>query len=193
MYREYIKYFIGFLVTIGLIIVVIILLFGGGNDTKQTGSTDTKKLTDISDTDSKVRMTIAGNVRATQEYFEIQITSDSSSNNIQILQGYDHNVVDSQSFENNAAGYSTFLRALSIAGYSKGDTSKTLADDRGYCPLGQRYIFETIENGKVLSRYWTTSCGKSAPKTYLGTSGLTTTLFEKQIPGYSTITNKVDF
>lgn len=196
MYKSYLRYFVGFFVTIILIIILIILLFGGGNksDNQTSGTTNTDKptsLQDLADTDSEVRMTIAGNVRATQEYYEIQVTSNRNNNTAQIIQGYEGNVVDTQTFSNNQPGFETFLRALQLAGYMNGNDSEQLADDRGYCPLGQRYIFEIIESGKVIQRYWASSCGK--PRTYLGNTSLTTQLFQRQIPDYNRFTQNVNF
>lgn len=196
MYKSYLRYFVGFFVTIVLIIILIILLFGGGkksdtNSSQNSNSDQPTSLTQIMNPDSAVRMTIAGNVRANQQYFEIQITSTSDQNTLQIIQGYENNVIATKTFSNNMSAYQTFLLALQNAGYMQGDNNPELADDRGYCPLGQRYIFEIIESGKVVQRYWSSSCGK--PKTYLGSTGLTTQLFEMQIPEYNDLTSDVDF
>jgi hypothetical protein len=197
MYRGYLRYFIGFFVTIGLIIVLIVLLFGGGGDKKTSDTPEAPKtLSSIADTDAQVRMTIAGAVRSNQEYTEVQVTVDRNSANLDIISGFEGNVVDSQNFASNQPAYETFLRALTHAGYmlgEKGAKGKLYADDRGYCPTGQRYIFEIIENGKTVQRYWSSSCGKSAPKTYLGTTSLTITLFQRQIPEYNTLTDDVIF
>lgn len=196
MYKSYLRYFIGFFVAIALIVILIVLLFGGGSKSdKNTGNFDgIKNLQDISDTDSAVKMIIAGNVRADQEYHEVHVTVNREGNNIDIIDGYQGHVASSQGFESNQEAYETFLRALQKAGYTKGDSSnKKLADDRGFCPLGLRYIFEITENGKLKQRYWTTSCGKSTPHTFLGQTNLVTTLFERQIPEYSNLTSDVDF
>jgi hypothetical protein len=76
------------------------------------------------------------------------------------------------------------MLSLSHAGFTKGNADKALSDERGYCPLGSRYIFELIdENGKTIERYWATSCGK--PKTYQGNVSLTRSLFQAQVPDYS--------
>lgn len=195
MYKDYLKYFIGFFVTIFLIIVLIVLLFGGGK--KQTTELDNgqkiKTLQDIADTDSAVRMVIAGNVRADQTYREIHITSSREGNNLEVIQGYEGNVIKSQGYSNNQNAYDTFLRSLQFAGYMQGDNDKKLADDRGHCPLGQRYIFEIIENSKIVQRYWTSDCGNSAPHTFLGKTYLVKDLFQMQIPDYDELTSDVEF
>ncbi len=196
MYKSYLKYFVGFFVTIILIIILIVLLFGGGNKSgdSSTETTNTDKptsLQDIADTDSEVRMTVAGNVRANPEYFEIQTTISRDRSTLQIIQGYEGDVIDTKTFSNNQSAFETFLRSLQKAGYMSGDDSEQLADDRGYCPLGTRYIFEIIENGETVQRYWASSCGK--PETYLGNTSLTTTLFERQIPEYDNLTRDIDF
>lgn len=198
MYKNYLRYFVGFFVTIILIIILIILLFGGGkkSDTSSSQSTNgdaPTSLQDIANTDSAVRMTIAGNVRANQDYYEVKVTSTKNGNDLQIIQGYENHVIKNQGYANNLSAYTVFLRALQQAGYMNGNDDKALANDTGYCPLGERYIFEIIQDGKVTQRYWTTSCGKSAPSTYLGQTSLTIQLFEMQIPDYNDLTSDVDF
>lgn len=197
MYKYYLKYFIGFFIAIGLIIVLIILLFGGGDDkgsksNEQTSEVPTS-LVDLANTGGEVRMTIKGNVRANQDYYEIQISSNPNSNQVNIVQGYEGRVINSKSFGNNKSAYETFLKALQYAGFEQGKKDSKTSDDRGYCPLGQRYIYEIIQDGKTTQRFWGSTCGKDVPSTYLGSIGLTNDLFQQQIPDYDEITSDVDF
>ncbi|HVA10893.1 MAG TPA: hypothetical protein VNG32_01875, partial [Candidatus Dormibacteraeota bacterium] len=76
-------------------------------------------------------------------------------------------------------------------GFTDGNNDPKASDERGYCPLGDRYIFEFNENGQDLERYWATSCG--SPKTYLGAFTLTVSLFTAQVPNYSTLTQNISF
>lgn len=178
------RYFVGFMITIGLIIVLILLLFRGGGSPKVPKTT--KALTSYSTTDAEVRLTIDGPINADQIHQQVQITVGQDDATYEQLTGYNGAVVNSQSYANTETAYNVFLHALAHAGFTRGDISKQLADERGYCPLGDRYIFELIENGKDIERYWSTSCGK--PKTYKGNTNFTLTLFQRQIPDYSTLT-----
>ena len=191
MYRGYLRYFIGFFITIGLIIILIVLLFGGGNNGNKPKAPKTPKtLNSLASTDAQIRLTIIGPTNADQIHQQVQITIDRSGNTFNLIQGYENTVTSSQSYESNEPAFSNFLHALSLAGYTRGDNNPKLADDRGYCPLGQRYVFEVIENGKTVSRYWSSNCGKI--KTYLGSTELTLTLFEAQIPDYTTLTQNAE-
>ena len=94
MYKSYLRYFVGFFVTIVLIIILIILLFGGGkksdtNSSQNTNSDQPTSLTQIMNPDSAVRMTIAGNVRANQQYFEIQKKAAIQKKSLEKI--YNHN------------------------------------------------------------------------------------------------------
>ena len=186
------RYFIGFLITIGLIIILIVLLLGGGGGNGPKKPKTTKALADYASTEAEVRMTIDGPVNADQTHQQIRITVDNNVTTYEQIQGYQDTVVNSQNFDNNENSYSNFLYALGHAGFTKGDITKALANDKGYCPLGNRYIFELIDNGKDVQRFWGTSCGGHAPKTYRGNLNLTITLFQAQVPNYQNLTQDLN-
>jgi hypothetical protein len=181
------RYFIGFLITLGLIILLIILLISG-NGKPKTGVTS-KSLVDYASTDAQVSLTIDGPVNAASLHEQIRVTVDRDNVTYQNLNGYDGNVVDTKIFGNTQNSYDVFLHALKHAGFTHGDNNPAGRDERGYCPLGDRYIFELTQDGNNLERYWATSCGK--PKTYLGSTSLTLSLFQNQIPGYQDLTQNI--
>lgn len=183
------RYFIGFLITIGLIILLVVLLFTGGGGGSKKPKTP-KSLADYASSNSVVRMTIDGPINADQDHQAITITVGQDDTTYEQIQGYQGTVVNQQSFANNQNAYSNFLYALGHAGFTKGDNSKALANEKGYCPLGNRYVFELINDGSTIERYWATSCGK--PKTYLGNTNLTITLFQAQVPGYTNLTENLN-
>ncbi|HVX24487.1 MAG TPA: hypothetical protein VG992_04070 [Candidatus Saccharimonadales bacterium] len=174
------RYFIGFLLAIGLIILVIILLFSGGGK-PQVPST-TKVLSSFSSTDATTSMTIDGPVNDPQNHEQIKIIVSNSDITFEHLKGYDGHVVSVRTYPNTEKSYYVFLRALMGAKFTNGDTSQSLADSTGYCPLGNRYIFNLSQEGQTIEQFWTTNC--SGPKTYHGDSNLTVTLFEDQVPNY---------
>jgi len=182
------RFFFGFLVAIGLIILIVFLMLSGNGGSKLPATT--KTLTSYTNDNDAVRLTIDGPVNADQNHLGIQITVDSSDVTFEQLQGYQGSVVNLQNFANNQPAFAVFLYALNYAGFTKGNTAKSLSDERGYCSQGDRYIFELLENGNDVERYWTSSCG--SPKTYLGSLGLTLTLFKAQVPGYDQLTQNID-
>jgi len=83
------------------------------------------------------------------------------------------------------------LLALAHAGFTIGNAAPSVSDERGYCALGDRYVFELRQDNKDLERYWATSCG--SPKTYQGVLNLTLELFQAQVPQYANLTQNLRF
>jgi hypothetical protein len=176
------RYIIGLLVTLGLIILLIVLLVGGGGKPKVPATS--KTLDSYASTNAEARLTIDGPVNAASQHQQVRITIDRDNVTFEHLQGYDGNVVTMQRYANTESAYGAFLSALGHAGFTKGNTDKTVADERGYCPLGDRFVMELRQNEKDIERFWATSCGN--PKTYAGNRALTVQLFRAQVPDYDT-------
>ncbi|HVI60549.1 MAG TPA: hypothetical protein VM535_00120, partial [Candidatus Saccharimonadales bacterium] len=161
---------------------------GGGDSPKKPKTPRT--LASYSSTDAYVRMTIDGEINANQEHEVVRVTVNRQTATYEQLQGYEGTVLNTQNFANNEASYNNFLYALAHAGFTKGDPDKLLANERGQCPLGSRFIFELVDGGKTIQRYWATTC--SSPKTYKGNLGATLELFERQIPNYDDLTEDLE-
>jgi hypothetical protein len=183
------RYFIGFLVTVGLLIILIILLFHSGSKTNVPTTSVT--LVSYANTNSQVRLTIDGPINADQIHQQIQITVNKDTVTYDQIQGYNNTVENQQQFDNNENAYDTFLHALQLAGFTEGDTGSALKDERGHCALGKRYIYELIQNGNDLERFWSTSCGNIV-KTYNGLESLTISLFEAQVPDYKALSKSTN-
>lgn len=177
------RYFVGFLVTIGLIIVLIVMLFGGGNKTKTPPTS--KKLVTYASTNAEVRMTIDGPVNADQIHQQIQINVSRDEVTYKQITGYEGTVVKRTRYDNNQNAYANFLRAIALAGFTKGSLDEQLKDERGHCPLGNRYVFELTQGDKKIERFWATSCNGVA--TFLGNVGVTRQLFEAQVPDFNKV------
>lgn len=176
-----IRYFIGFVIVVALIIFLFVLIFGG-NDSKTKVANSSRLLSSYATSTSEVKMTIDGPTNASVDHRQVVVSVDQNQVLFQEKHGYDGDVTKSQNFANSPGSYQTFLRSLEYANFTKGDAAHMSADERGYCPLGNRYIFELIDAGKVVQRFWATSCGK--PKTFLGDVSLNIELFQKQVPNY---------
>ncbi|MGC1176530.1 MAG: hypothetical protein WA843_00505 [Candidatus Saccharimonadales bacterium] len=183
------RYFIGFIVTLGLIIILILLLVTGGGSKSKT-STAPKTLTSYVDTDAEVRLLVDGPVNADQIHQRELITVGRYNVTFQQMQGYDNAIVNTQSYPSTRDAYAAFLHSLQHAGFTNVKTDPKLADERGYCPLGNRYVFELRQNDADIERYWATSCGK--PKTFPGNTDMVITLFKAQIPDYDTLTQNIN-
>lgn len=176
-----IRYFLGFLAAVALIVVVFILIirgFSGGERAPES------ELTDYARTQTVMRMTVEGEVNADQEHRSAIVTVGRSNNTIELVQGYEGRVMQTRTYASNEEAYATFLRALQLQGYTRGDDNPDREDSRGVCPTGKVYTFEIVTGSAVVQRFWTTSCKEG---TFRGNTNLIRTLFREQIPDYSEI------
>lgn len=180
------RYFIGILVAILLLILLIIMLVSG--NTPKKAVTSFKTLPSYATTDAVASMSIAGPINAESVHASIAISVSRTEVVYQQFQGYDNTVVRTQKFTNTEASYDAFLRAIDLAGFTKGNSAKALSNEQGVCALGQRYVFALNQGDTQLQRFWSTSCGT---RTYGGSTGTTITLFQAQVPGYGTLTQNV--
>lgn len=181
---QYMRYFLAFLITLLLIFLLIFLLFHGGGKPKIPLTT--KTLHSYASTDAEVQMTIDGPVNANQNHQQVRIIVGRDNVTFEQLQGYDGNVTNMQTYGNTQNAYVAFLFSLARAGFSKGNVDPNSSEERGLCPLGERYVFQLTQDGKDIERYWVTSCG--GPATYLGVPDLTISLFKAQVPNYGDLT-----
>lgn len=182
------RYFIGLLLGIGLIVLTFILIFrafSGDNTPLEQGV----NLNDYATTNAVVRYTIDGQINSDQTHNRVRITVSKDTVLFEQIQGYEGKLIQSKTFPNNTQAYGTFLRALDLAGFDDGN--KEFDDDeRGYCPSGRRYVYEAIDGGDTVLRWWSTSCSRNVGN-FLGDSGTVRNLFQRQVPDYNKLTTKV--
>jgi hypothetical protein len=183
------RYFIGLLLVIGLIIFLIFLIVHSG--TKATVPNTSATLDSYANSSAMVSMTVDGPVIADQNHNQVQVNITNTSATVNVIQGYNGDVIRTQSYPNTEASYDVFLRALAYAGFTKGNSASDLSNEKGYCPTGDRYIFELSENGHTIERYWTTNCS-GTPHSFDGDTSLVYQLFQQQIPDYQTTTENLN-
>lgn len=179
------RYFLGFLVSVGLIVLVFILILHDFSSPKPAGP----PLVDQASTNSVVQMTEQGPLVADQKFQGYRITVGQNETEITTLQGYDEAVVGTKIYNNTELGYAQFLRALDFAGFQKGSKDQSKSDARGYCPNGDRYTFEIIENGQDTEKFWKTSCGQG---NFGGSLSQAKALFAAQVPDFDDITGSLN-
>lgn len=185
------RYVIGALISVGLIIVIIVLIFTGGGNDNNPATSKPVNLTSLADSGASVQLVTKGQISADKTHREITITIGENTSNLDVIQGYQNHVINSHHINNNQASYTAFLHALELAGFNQGDTSGD-QDERGHCALGQRYLYKVIDSsGKVSQRFWSDTCSSSVG-TFKGNGGLIRQLFQLQIPKYSDYTSDVD-
>lgn len=181
-------------VIVGFILLVM-LISRIGSGSKKAGSKSSKASTsnvvDVTkyvNNNSKVVLTINGRINGDDVHRSVRISVDSGNRTAEVIQGYQGNVINTQSAINNPDAYEQFIYALATSGFSK-ERKTTQTDDRGACPLGQRYVYEIYDNNQSVMRRWSTSCG--AIGTMGGRQSQINELFQRQITEYSTFTRNV--
>ncbi len=182
------RYYIGFLITIGLVIVLILLLFAGGGSKSKTAA-PMKKLNSYATTDAQVSITVDGPIVADSLHQSYRIIISNSDATFEAFQGYNDTLINIRSYPNNVNAYYAFLSSLTIAGFTSGDKSPTVANDTGLCPQGNRTDYRMTQDGQSLLHYWSTTCGSA---TYTGSISLTMWLFHNQIPNYGQLTSNLN-
>ena len=179
------RYIAGFLLVIGLILIVIILIIhGSSSSTPQPLNLNVDANTDIA-----VQFTIDNPISAASTHNDIIVNVGNTQSSILITKGYQGQIVSMKTYPMNVNSYAIFLRALMINGYTLGNNSSALADERGHCALGDRFIYEVLNgNGNDLERYWSTSCNTG---TFLGDIPVIQQLFKTQIPDYDSLTGSI--
>ncbi len=178
------RYFIWLAAIVGLIIVLVILILPGSKKAPTPRGID-----QYSNTETIVRLTIKGPVVSDQKYESIQISVGKDSVTYEELKGYKGQVANLQSYANNDVAYNVFLHALAHTGFTVGDRSSKFSDEKGYCSQGDTYVYEIIDNNTDIQRFWSSTCGN--PQTYGGNVGVTNSLFQAQVPDYSSLTNSI--
>jgi hypothetical protein len=180
-----VRYIVGFLLAVGLIIVLIVLIIKGLASSPQK----VFNLDDYANTNTTVQLTIDSPVTAASNHHDIIINVGNIQASLTITQGYDQQIINTQAYPMNTAAYAVFLRSLMINGFTEGNNSPSLADEQGHCALGDRYIYEVINGqGSDLEHYWYTTCGTG---TFEGNISVIHQLFAAQIPDYATLTANI--
>lgn len=180
------RYFLGFIAVVAVIIVAFILVlkgFGGSKAPK-----DEINLLDYANSQTVVRLVVDGPVVSDQNHQGYSITVGRDANTIEVTKGYEKEVTKAQTYANNSEAYANFLRALQLQNFTKGVDDKNREEMRGFCPNGDRFVFEIEAVGRSVQRFWTSTCGGG---TFRGNSAAIRNLFARQIPDFNKMTADV--
>ena len=151
-----------FLIGFGLVILVIILVvkaFTGAG--KKAVITERTPITSYVDTSTAMEFSASGPIVAQEDYDSIRISVGRDERRIDILRGYEGEIVATRTYENTEAAYNEFLHALALNGYAVGEPSENTSEEvAGRCASGSRYIFAVKDGNREIESRWTTSCGK---------------------------------
>lgn len=175
--RDYLRPLIAGLVAIGvfiLIVVLIIKLF------THHGAAPLRPIDvgSYANTDASATLLIDAPTNIDQDHRQIKITVSRDQNKIDVIKGYEGDVIESHTYANNSAAFGAFLQSLKLLNFSNG--VRVPKDYRGYCPQGQRYVYTFNDGTNDLFSYWSTSC--SGQGTFKGEAGGVQDLFFRQVP-----------
>ena len=155
------KYGLGVLAIIVIAFVAILLIVRQGPSSTST-STAKKKTTatsllDYDNSESSVQLTIQGRLTGEDQHQSVRITVTQSKRTVEIINGYEDNIIKSQTFPNTPAAYTNFIQAINNAGYSK--SRKAVAETEiGICPSGNRYVYQLNKGSEKIQRLWADNC-----------------------------------
>ena len=177
---------------VGVIAVVLIMFFGiiwAVNRGGDNGGDESVDLSQYVDRDGRVVFTHYGKVVGQQERRAVRVTVTREERVIEVLQGYDEQVIRTQTYPNIDAAYAEFIMSLHRAGYA--NEKEAEEDPSGFCPLGNRYTYELDDGNEAeVLNLWSTSCS-GREGTFAGDPPTVRRLFQLQIPNYNDLTRDV--
>lgn len=138
---------------------------------------------------STFKHTVHSQVVGDEKYRGIRISVSPTSRTIELLQGYNDQVIKTETLTNNQEAYDSFAEALQGVGFSNTQPVPKGITEDNVCPLGQHYSYEIYGTSQSNMRTWSTSCsGKDGD--FAGKADMVRSLFRKQIPDYEKFTAK---
>ncbi len=175
---------------IAVILVILVVVFGtvallrsfnGGSKTSKA-----LKITKMADFDNNtnavVSWTMQGRLVGENQRRSLRITITESERTAEILDGYEQTPDKTQTEGNTQAAFATFLRALDNLNFGRPRNFKT-SDERGFCPTGNRFVYQLDDGSNQVFRTWADSC-QSGDGTFGGVAATTGTVFKAQITDY---------
>ncbi len=183
---------LGILGVLAIILILVVFVLRG-NDEPET-ATNTVQLKSLEqyaeDENSQVKYTTRGAINGDDIHREIAITVTSGYRQLDIIQGYEGNIINRQTYTNNQNAYKSFLSALKRAGFTTKSENSTSTDPAGQCSTGRVFYYDLSSDSEALSNLWSGSCSRKIG-TFGGNPSTVQTLFQAQITDYSKITSGV--
>lgn len=182
-----------FLVTLAVILLlitgIVFIVRSGSSNSGVVPNTGTKLDDYTSNTNAEIRYTIEGPINAAENHRSIAMRVSPTIRQIDIIRGYQGEVINTKSYDNNQGAYSDFLDALTRVGFTNERRLASGVNATAVCPLGNRTHYQVVDAGKDVMNLWSASCTEGS---FAGNISQTTSLFQAQFPDYSKITSGVN-
>ena len=171
------------IVAVTAVIAIGRALFGGGADQQNTVKVDEGKSALLStDIGRSVKLTVRGPIVADENFRSYQITISPESRIMTTYEGYLDKELATKKLDNNVPAYTEFVYALDKRKMMNGTQLTDEQNDlRGVCASKKLYEFETLVNGEVVKKLWTSDCEGAKGSAQASVNEILD-MFLKQIP-----------
>lgn len=197
--KNYMRYVIGLLFLLAAIIVMVVLfniaksIFTGGSDDKQPASNNRSfDLAEARKSGESVRFTTKGPIVGNEEHRNIRITVDPQTRRLEVIQGYDGQVIRTQETTNTQEAYEAFINALNGVGFTRALDPEGRGSEDQSCPQGRKYNYEVAPGSSESFYSWGVTCSRKQG-TFAGDHAAVQNLFQRQIPEYREAVSDVNF
>lgn len=181
---RYVLIILGVLIVIIIAVIIFNVINRPSNKNTESSTAAPTSLSTYADTAATVSYTIGGVIRGNDQYRAIKITVSNTGRTIQILSGYQGQILKSQTTPNNIQAYQQFLAAIQNQGFLSQRTNPTATNMEGQCPLGNRFIVASTNIPNIPASLWSSTCGAKSG-TWAGSNTNVSRLFQLQIPNYN--------
>jgi hypothetical protein len=176
-----------FLISLGVLLLIIfgIVIFNtGGSKTVTTPGKKPVVLMDyLKNNNASVQFSVEGPINAIENHRNTIVTVGPTSRNVTVFGGYQGQALVTHTYPNDTNSYSAFLAALNRAGFTKDRKLANGVNSESVCPTATRNHYVLVDSSKEVMNLWSAPCTAGS---FGGSVSLTTTLFQAQIPNYST-------
>jgi hypothetical protein len=176
---RYLRQILVALIGLGMIVFIFVLIMRGFNSNSTPVTKNSTQLVSYASSDATSVLYIDGPINYDAGHRTLKLTVGMNQITADLVQGYQGTVIQSLSYPNNQPAYAIFLQSLQKLNFNAGNNNVNVQDERGYCPSGDRYIYQFMTNGTSKFRFWSTSCGQG---TFSGSRAAVRGLFYAQFP-----------
>lgn len=188
---SYTRSLLVFIFSLFLIIIALVLFFSSNSKTNSQYNNDLNKFANYSLTSATATLDINGPITAQSTHNEVKIIVSNLDVNLQVLKGYDGEIILNQVFSNSQNSYNAFLRSIYLNGFTLKTNKNIVKNSIGLCATGDVYNLELLLNSSYIVNSWETNCGGSNDN-FAGNLTEIIDLFESQVPNYNSYTNNLN-
>lgn len=171
------------IVAVAAVIAIGRALLGGNKQATDTTQPDAGRTALLStDSTRSVRLTVRGPIVAQEKFRSYQVTISPDTRVMTTYEGYLDKELATKKLDNNLPAYEQLVYALDKRKMMTGvQLTEEQNDLRGVCASKKIYQFETLVNGEVVKKLWTSDC-EGAKGSARANVGEILDMFLKQIP-----------